>query len=419
MKTRSLILFILLLLIFGATFALILFLRPAPPRSDIANQTEALPTDNPQIPIPTTSFLLPDTGQTNCFDNTKEIPCPKASLPFYGQDANYSSNPPSYTNNNNGTVTDNNTGLVWTSDPGVKLTYQEAKDKLSSFSLAGHSDWRLPSIKELYTLINFSGTDPSSLQGNDTSSLIPFMNTSYFNFNYGDPKDGDRIIDSQWITSTIYNSTVMNNQECFFGVNFADGRIKCYPINSNKKYFSLFVRGKALSSSLKPEGLDVILDTSTNLLWQKSDSGRPMNWLSALEYCQTLDLEDRNDWRLPNAKELQSIVDYSRSPDITNSPAINPLFETSTIINELGQTDYPYYWTSTTHLNTRTADQAVYISFGKGFGYMNGRWMDVHGAGSQRSDPKSGDPSQFPQGRGPQGDAIRINNYVRCVTDNQ
>ena len=48
---------------------------------------------------------------------------------------------------------------------------------------------------------------------------------------------------------------------------------------------------------------------------------------------------------------------------------------------------------------------------------MNGQWQDVHGAGAQRSDPKSGDPANFPTGRGPQGDAIRINNYVRLVRD--
>ncbi|MBI5470797.1 MAG: T9SS type A sorting domain-containing protein, partial [Ignavibacteriae bacterium] len=44
-----------------------------------------------------------------------------------------------------------------------------------------------------------------------------------------------------------------------------------------------------------------------------------------------------------------------------------------------------------------------------------GVWQDVHGAGAQRSDPKTGDPSRFPQGRGPQGDAIRIYNDVRLV----
>lgn len=58
---------------------------------------------------------------------------------------------------------------------------------------------------------------------------------------------------------------------------------------------------------------------------------------------------------------------------------------------------------------------AVYIAFGRAMGFMGGGWRDVHGAGAQRSDPKSGDPADYPQGRGPQGDAIRIYNYVRPV----
>ena len=44
-------------------------------------------------------------------------------------------------------------------------------------------------------------------------------------------------------------------------------------------------------------------------------------------------------------------------------------------------------------------------------------YVDVHGAGAQRSDPKVGDPALFPHGRGPQGDVIRIQNYVRLVRD--
>ena len=49
--------------------------------------------------------------------------------------------------------------------------------------------------------------------------------------------------------------------------------------------------------------------------------------------------------------------------------------------------------------------------------YMNDSWRDVHGAGAQRSDPKSGDPAGFPTGNGPQGDAIRIYNHARLVRD--
>ena len=43
--------------------------------------------------------------------------------------------------------------------------------------------------------------------------------------------------------------------------------------------------------------------------------------------------------------------------------------------------------------------------------------MDVHGAGAQRSDPKTGDASDYEGGRGPQGDVVRIDNYVRLVRD--
>ncbi|MDX1740726.1 MAG: hypothetical protein R3178_05500, partial [Rhodothermales bacterium] len=59
----------------------------------------------------------------------------------------------------------------------------------------------------------------------------------------------------------------------------------------------------------------------------------------------------------------------------------------------------------------------VYVAFGRSLGYMHGSWVDVHGAGSQRSDPKVGDPTDYPTGHGPQGDAIRIYNYVRLVRD--
>ncbi|MCG8697041.1 MAG: DUF1566 domain-containing protein, partial [Bacteroidales bacterium] len=114
---------------------------------------------------------------------------------------------------------------------------------------------------------------------------------------------------------------------------------------------------------------------------------------------------------------LQSIVDYSRSPATTGSPAIDPLFKCTPIKNEAGETDYACYWTSTTHASwapRHPGKNAAYVSFGKAMGYKHG-WKDVHGAGAQRSDPKSGNPGMYPYGHGPQGDAIRIYNYVRLV----
>ena len=57
---------------------------------------------------------------------------------------------------------------------------------------------------------------------------------------------------------------------------------------------------------------------------------------------------------------------------------------------------------------------AAYVAFGRAMGYWMGSWQDVHGAGAQRSDPKTG-PGGI--GHGPQGDARRVLNYVRCVRD--
>ena len=146
-----------------------------------------------------------------------------------------------------------------------------------------------------------------------------------------------------------------------------------------------------------------------------------MDWPAALEYAEGLDLAGHSDWRLPNAKELQSIIDYTRSPDTTGSAAIDPVFDATEIENEGGKKDFAHYWTSSSHPSTRGAETAVYFAFGRSLGFMKDRrtgeytLMDVHGAGSQRSDPKVGDASNYPHGRGPQGDVIRIENMVRCV----
>lgn len=104
---------------------------------------------------------------------------------------------------------------------------------------------------------------------------------------------------------------------------------------------------------------------------------------------------------------------------------MDPAFEVTSFKAEGGRWDFPNYWSSTTHAGLYRASTAAYVAFGRSFGFMpnrrTGRTMvlDVHGAGAQRSDPKAGDPARFPHGRGPQGDAIRIYNFVRCVCGGQ
>ncbi|QKG79875.1 Lcl C-terminal domain-containing protein [Tenuifilum thalassicum] len=381
-----------------------------------------------------TGYPIVGTNQTTYYDNQGEISQPDPSNVFYGQNASYPGNTPKYQDNGDGTITDLVTGLMWTKSPDLnedgvidysdKLSYDEALAYASSLNLGGYTDWRLPTIKEQYSLIDFSGKDPSGYEGTSTDGLVPFINTDYFDFAYGDQSAGERIIDAQFATSTKYVSTTMMGDETMFGVNFADGRIKGYPTGpmpgrtEKKQFYVYFVRGNTSYgiNNFVDNGDGTITDKATGLMWTKDDNGEGLTWEEALEYAQNAEIAGYTDWRLPDVKELQSIVDYTRSPSTSNSAAIDPMFNCTQITNEAGEVDYPYYWSSTTHANwtNSSGNAACYISFGRAMGYMN-QWLDVHGAGAQRSDPKVGDPNDYPYGRGPQGDAIRIYNYVRLV----
>ncbi len=361
------------------------------------------------------SYAIVSTNQSSCYDDWNNISCPSAGEAFFGQDAQYDGAGPLYRDNGDGTVTDLVTGLMWQQDPGEKQYYDEAIDAVTSFKLAGYTDWRVPTIKELYSLILFSGKDVDPM-AEETGNMTPFIDDDTFAFSYGDTSTGDRVIDSQWVTSSIYTDTVMGNEECFFGVNFADGRIKCYP-TSNKTYFAIYVRGgnNYGKNDFEDNGDNTITDHATGLMWAQQDSGDTLNWGEALDFCESLQLAGFDDWTLPDVKQLQSLVDYSRSPGKTNSAAIDPIFQTTEITNEMDDSDYGFYWSRTTHVNQQGGSDAAYVSFGRALGYMNDHYMDVHGAGAQRSDPKSGNPEDLPLGFGPQGDVRRIYNFARCV----
>jgi hypothetical protein len=225
----------------------------------------------------------------------------------------------------------------------------------------------------------------------------------------------------------------MGGDHTVFGVNFADGRIKGYPTvapggSGDNLNFVLCCRGDTNYgiNDFVDNGDGTVTDSATGLMWQQADSGCGMQWEEALAYAESLSLAGHDDWRLPNAKELQSIVDYTRSPDHTGSAAIDPVFFCTEITNEELDVDYPWYWSGTTHASespVAPGKTGAYVCFGRGMGYMFD-WVDAHGAGCQRSDPKSGSLSEYTyvpygyyRGGAPQGDAIRLFNYVRCVRD--
>jgi Protein of unknown function (DUF1566) len=369
-------------------------------------------------PPPFPVSILNDTAQTNCYSDFSVLPCQPKGAPFSGQDGQIGSRRLFLWDNGHGTVTDFRTGLMWVKGQGPRVTWQEALARAPFVRVGGYNDWRVPNIKELYSLIQFDG-----VFGPSAAESKPFIDARLFEFAYITPTAQLRFFDNQLWSSTRYASTTMGGDETVFGVNFSDGRIKGYPVTfpdgrANTQYVR-YVRGNPRygANAFQDLGNGIVVDHATTLHWQKFDSGpTPIDWRTALSYCQQQTLGGYNDWRLPNAKELQSIVDYRRAPVVTGTPAIDPLFGYSSVES--------YYWTSTTLVEgppQLQGNAAVYIAFGRALGYVSVppgsplRLLDVHGAGAQRGDLKVGDPAQFPLGRGPQGDDVRIRNYARCV----
>jgi len=97
-------------------------------------------------------------------------------------------------------------------------------------------------------------------------------------------------------------------------------------------------------------GDDTVTDTCTGLMWQKNTAPGTYNWQNALKYCEDLSLSEYDDWRLPNVRELQSIVDYG---------CVDPSIDTTVFGAVLG-----IYWSSTS--DVRFPDGAWLVNFGNG-----------------------------------------------------
>jgi hypothetical protein len=180
----------------------------------------------------------------------------------------------------------------------------------------------------------------------------------------GDPNDYPTGKGPQGDAIRIYNY-IRLVRDAGSAVGFAvvdSGQAECYSnINAEitcpaagEAFYGQDAQHTGNASSFIDNGNGTITDSATGLMWTQDDSANGLNWEEALAWVVQMNAANylgNNDWRLPNAKELQSIVDYTRSPDTTSSAAIDPLFNVTSITNEAGQTDFPAYWSSTTHVN--------------------------------------------------------------------
>ena len=167
---------------------------------------------------------VPDTGQNACFDTTGQMAPPAVGQAFWGQDAQFTGQAMRFRDNGDGTVTDGVTGLMWQQTPDAERRDQAGCERYAkSLQLAGHGDWRLPTIQELVSIADFMGNMHSS---------TPYIDTEVFGFQYPNTAQGEngtpgqRAIDAQYTTSSYYVGTTMRGDRSVFGFNFANGRVK-------------------------------------------------------------------------------------------------------------------------------------------------------------------------------------------------
>ena len=263
-------------------------------------------------------FKFPDAGLIKCFDKVGVEIDPKPGDELYGQNGCFVVNPMSFTKlakkakpiadaaiweDGFCMVQDNNTGLIWEVKSPVRgdlnfcedsYTHHEAEARyiknLNKKKYGGFSDWRLPNKDELRSIIDYGRTGPA-------------VDTWYF------PNTKS---DFYW-TSVAYKM----QKPFIWGIFFGLGSGICYAPSSER-----YVRAVRAGSSKIFGTSDVrrftdnndgtVSDAVTGLMWQKNENER-MDWYSALNACREMQLAGHTDWRLPNLKELNSILnlDYT------------------------------------------------------------------------------------------------------------
>ena len=285
--------------------------------------------------VPANGSPLPDTGQTQSYTST------------FGEDSDYLINPPSYTKlDSEGNelpddaaewvmVRDNVTWLIWekkTDDESIhdqdnKFDWNDALGvfvaEVNATILGGHSDWRMPNIKELASIIDLGENNPAT-------------NTNFF---------------PNTLSSSYWSSTTYAGTDYAWSISFGLGGDNFYG-KVNYDYVRAVRGGQSGSSDhLVINGDNTVTDTVTGLMWQQTTDGE-RDWETAINHCEGLMLAGYDDWRLPNRRELCSILDYS-----TNDPASN-----TTYFPDMLSSDY---WSSTTCYDL--TDYAWSVDFYHGF----------------------------------------------------
>lgn len=258
---------------------------------------------------------LPDTGQTSSYTTT------------FGEDHDYTFFPPSYRDNNNGTISDMVTTLMWQQSDGGEMTFEQATAYCEVLALGGLSDWRLPTPAEAFSIFNHQNPNPAV-----NTTFFAKTDAEYWWTSQKQINDANKV----WVTNG--GGGIGNH-----------AKNETVSAGGTKKFHARCVRDVQSPSNLPARfvehGNGTITDLLTGLMWQKTPSTVAKTWEDALVYAESLVLADAGDWRLPNIKELRSISDESfinpSVPPVLSNLGVKKYWSSTSLPN---QTTRAWYW---------------------------------------------------------------------------
>ena len=182
--------------------------------SDLEVSTPTVtPTPTPTENTAQTSISkLKKTGQTTAYEQFDDGDYQIGITPSYSRSGDI--------------VTDNVTKLQWQDNEEVKTvkkSWEDAKSYCSSLSLGGYNDWRLPTIKELNSIVDYGKYDHtidstfSNVIFDDDGSIFDrfSINSTFVNvtsFSYWSATTGATDSSSAWYVSFTYGNESLNSK---------------------------------------------------------------------------------------------------------------------------------------------------------------------------------------------------------------
>jgi Protein of unknown function (DUF1566) len=298
------------------------------------------------------AIFLPQTGQTKCYDYSwKEIACAGTGQDGETQAGSKWPNPRFQVSGD--CVTDGLTGLMWTRDGNLSngtKTWSQAFDYISSLNsgtgLCGYNDWRLPNVVELESLVNEG--EPIIATWLNTQGFINVQSDDYWSSTTEAGFTRAAWLVSMWNGSVESSYKSYNNYNYYYNVwpvrageggslgNATislpkTGQTKCYDLPGAEIPCAGTGQDGELQAGIawsvprfNDNGDETVTDNLTGLVWSKNanapgpavcNPGIYKPWGFALDYVKCLNANDylgHNDWRLPNRKELLSLLDFSK-----------------------------------------------------------------------------------------------------------